>query len=77
MQNQGGYQPMQNIDNQQMQNLGNMSMQNMGGQPLFYQQNIPQNMQMTNDLGQSQVNKKIPNPQNYKIVKCKNFEKGI
>ncbi len=27
------------------------------------------------DLGQNN-SKKIPNPTNYKIVKCKNFEKG-
>lgn len=28
------------------------------------------------DDGSSQNQKKVPNPANFKIVKCKNFEKG-
>ena len=42
---------------------------------IFAQQIIQQNMPVSNEFGQGQQ-KKIPNPQNYKIVKCKNFEKG-
>ena len=41
---------------------------------IFAQQIIQQSI--PNDFVQGQQ-KKIPNPQNYKIVKCKNFEKGI
>jgi len=37
-----------------------------------YQKNPNQN-QMG---GFKSMNKKIPNPANFKIVKCKNFEKG-
>jgi hypothetical protein len=33
---------------------------------------IPKNEQTIPNNG-----KKLPNPANYKIVKCKNFEKGI
>ena len=29
-----------------------------------------------NDDGLGQNQKKVPNPANFKIVKCKNFEKG-
>ena len=39
------------------------------------------NMNMNNPYNINQVEqlaiKKLPNPQNYKIVKCKNFESGI
>ena len=30
----------------------------------------------SNPLDQNQAIKRLPNPQNYKIVKCKNFETG-
>ena len=45
------------------------------GNPLFGQQPIQQNMPLIGDMN-TNPQKKIPNPINYKIVKCKNFEKG-
>lgn len=39
---------------------------------------LTQNSPMTqgNDMNFMNNAKKLPNPSNYKIVKCKNFEKG-
>ncbi len=48
----------------------------MQGNPLFAHQLIQQNMPVMGELNQN-PQKKIPNPQNYKIVKCKNYEKGL
>ncbi len=43
---------------------------------MFNNQNNYQRPQHQNMGGFKPNNKKIPNPQNFKIVKCKNFEKG-
>ena len=49
-------------------------------QPQFQQQSnqnsMNPNFNNTSSDDQSSPNKKIPNPQNYKIVKCKNFDRG-
>ena len=34
------------------------------------------NQLLNNQMDQAQAIKKLPNPQNYKIVKCKNFDIG-
>ena len=34
------------------------------------------NQFLNNPIDQAQVIKRLPNPQNYKIVKCKNFDTG-
>jgi len=38
--------------------------------------NPTSNMNQNQDMSFSNNNKKLPNPSNYKIVKCKNYERG-
>jgi hypothetical protein len=53
-------------------NMGGMSYYN----PNYSNFNTGESSQSSLGTGQGQNTKKIPNPSNYKIVKCKNFEKG-
>lgn len=43
----------------------------------MYNQNSFPRQQNTNTGFNKPNHKKVPNPSNYKIVKCKNFEKGL
>lgn len=42
----------------------------------MYNQNSFPKQQNSNTGTKFNNNKKVPNPSNFKIVKCKNFEKG-
>ncbi len=55
-------------------NQGSMS-NNMGGNT-GGNMNNNQNYSQHSDGNQNQNQKKVPNPANFKIVKCKNFDKG-